>query len=66
MTKIDMVTSSKLLMNASSQREATAIGPKINPFNATLRRPAQSLASSPPEQQFRPSADRAAGAGSPY
>jgi len=25
------------------KREAAAIGPKINPFDATLRRPAQSL-----------------------
>jgi hypothetical protein len=27
------------------KREAAAIGPKINPFDATLRRPAQSLSS---------------------
>lgn len=27
------------------KREATAIGPRLNPFDATLRRPAQSLAS---------------------
>jgi hypothetical protein len=26
------------------KREAAAIGPKINPFDATLRRPAQGLA----------------------
>jgi DNA-binding IclR family transcriptional regulator len=34
------------------KREATAIGPKINPFDATLRRPAQSLASSPAPQRI--------------
>lgn len=34
------------------KREAAAIGPKINPFDATLRRPAQSLASSPATQRI--------------
>jgi len=34
------------------KREAAAIGPKINPFDATLRRPAQSLASSPSAQKI--------------
>jgi DNA-binding IclR family transcriptional regulator len=34
------------------KREAAAIGPKINPFDATLRRPAQSLASSPAAQRI--------------
>lgn len=34
------------------KREAAAIGPKINPFDATLRRPAQSLASSPAPQRI--------------
>jgi DNA-binding IclR family transcriptional regulator len=29
------------------KREAASIGPKINPFDATLRRPAQSLANTP-------------------
>lgn len=30
------------------QREASALAPRLNPFDATLRRPAQSLASGPP------------------
>ncbi|MDN8611583.1 IclR family transcriptional regulator [Variovorax ginsengisoli] len=34
------------------KREAATIGPKINPFDATLRRPAQSLASSPAPQRI--------------
>ena len=34
------------------KREAAAIGPKINPFDATLRRPAQSLAGSPAGQRI--------------
>jgi len=34
------------------KREAAAIGPKINPFDATLRRPAQSLAGSPASQKI--------------
>ncbi len=34
------------------KREAAAIGPRINPFDATLRRPAQSLASSPAGQKI--------------
>jgi len=34
------------------KREAAAIGPKINPFDSTLRRPAQSLASSPSAQRI--------------
>jgi len=33
------------------KREAAAIGPKINPFDATLRRPAQSLSSVRAEAQ---------------
>lgn len=32
------------------QREATAIGPRINPFDPTLRRPAQSLSPIEPQQ----------------
>jgi DNA-binding IclR family transcriptional regulator len=43
------------------KREAAAIGPRINPFDATLRRPAQSLAGSPAAQKIElpqaPSAD---------
>lgn len=35
------------------KREAASIGPKINPFDATLRRPAQSLASSPAQQRIK-------------
>ena len=34
------------------KREAAAIGPRINPFDATLRRPTQSLASSPAAQKI--------------
>jgi DNA-binding IclR family transcriptional regulator len=34
------------------KREAAAIGPRINPFDATLRRPAQSLAGSPAAQRI--------------
>lgn len=34
------------------RREAAGIGPRINPFDATLRRPAQSLASSPSSQRI--------------
>ena len=34
------------------QREAVAIGPRINPFDASLRRPAQSLAGSPAGQRI--------------
>lgn len=43
------------------KREAAAIGPRVNPFDATLRRPAQSLAGSPAAQKIElpqaPSAD---------
>ena len=35
------------------KREAADIGPRINPFDATLRRPAQSLASSPAGQKIQ-------------
>lgn len=34
------------------KREAAGIGPRINPFDATLRRPTQSLASSPAAQKI--------------
>jgi DNA-binding IclR family transcriptional regulator len=34
------------------KREAAALGPLINPFDATLRRPAQSLAGSPSAQKI--------------
>jgi DNA-binding IclR family transcriptional regulator len=34
------------------KREAAGVGPRINPFDATLRRPAQSLASSPAGQKI--------------
>jgi DNA-binding IclR family transcriptional regulator len=34
------------------KREAAALGPRIHPFDATLRRPAQSLASSPAAQKI--------------
>ena len=34
------------------KREAAVIGPRINPFDATLRRPTQSLASSPAAQKI--------------
>lgn len=34
------------------KREAASVGPRINPFDATLRRPAQSLASSPAAQKI--------------
>ncbi|MDB5848908.1 MAG: IclR family transcriptional regulator [Rhodoferax sp.] len=34
------------------KREAAAIGPKIHPFDATLRRPSQSLASTPGGQRI--------------
>ncbi|HSV55105.1 MAG TPA: IclR family transcriptional regulator [Burkholderiaceae bacterium] len=34
------------------KREAAAIGPKIHPFDATLRRPSQSLASAPAAQRI--------------
>ncbi|MNV95210.1 hypothetical protein D3C71_1900770 [compost metagenome] len=36
------------------KREAAAIGPRIHPFDATLRRPAQSLAGQQPEQRLVP------------
>ena len=36
------------------KREAAAIGPKINPFDATLRRPAQSLSGGSGERQINP------------
>ncbi|MDP9899426.1 IclR family transcriptional regulator [Variovorax ginsengisoli] len=36
------------------KREAAAIGPRINPFDPTLRRPAQSLAGSPAAQKIHP------------
>ena len=36
------------------KREAAAIGPRIHPFDATLRRPAQSLAGQPSEQLLAP------------
>jgi len=40
------------------KREAAGIGPRINPFDATLRRPTQSLASSPAAQKIElPPAD---------
>jgi DNA-binding IclR family transcriptional regulator len=40
------------------KREAAGIGPRINPFDATLRRPTQSLASSPAAQKIQlPPAD---------
>jgi hypothetical protein len=34
------------------KREAATLGPRIHPFDATLRRPAQSLASSPAAQKI--------------
>jgi hypothetical protein len=40
------------------KREAAAIGPKINPFDATLRRPAQSLGGATHDQRVVPGADR--------
>ena len=40
---------------ARLKREAAAIGPRIHPFDATLRRPAQSLAGQPSEQLLAPS-----------
>ena len=36
------------------KREATAIGPRIHPFDATLRRPAQSLSSVRSDQALPP------------
>ena len=36
------------------KREAAAIGPRIHPFDATLRRPTQSLAGQQPEQRLVP------------
>ncbi|MNW02374.1 Bacterial transcriptional regulator [compost metagenome] len=36
------------------KREAAAIGPKINPFDATLRRPAQSLSSVRSDHAIQP------------
>jgi DNA-binding IclR family transcriptional regulator len=40
------------------KREAAGVGPRINPFDATLRRPTQSLASSPAAQKIElPQAD---------
>ena len=36
------------------KREALAVGPKINPFDVTLRRPAQSLSSVRPDQAIQP------------
>jgi hypothetical protein len=40
------------------KREAAAIGPKINPFDATLRRPAQSLSGALPDSRLVPGAVR--------
>ena len=43
-----------LILNYANPGEA-AIGPRIHPFDATLRRPAQSLAGQPSEQLLVPS-----------
>ena len=39
------------------KREAAAVGPKINPFDATLRRPAQSLAGGAVGKAITPGGD---------